>query len=239
MSWVIAIVMALVAFAIAAFVFGLERRSWTVMLAALSLGLAGYALQARPDLPASPRSDEGIGQASEWATVEERHQLIPSRTRSSNDALLIADAFARQGQYDTAATLLRGAVEENPQDAEAWIALGNALVEHADGTLSPAALHAFRSAAQAAPLSPAPGYFLGLALIREGKLLEGREVWQRTLAGSMPGEATGGELGPNTGAVPRDDARAMVAARLERLDTLLLTLGAPDQAATASPAQAP
>jgi cytochrome c-type biogenesis protein CcmH len=55
--------------------------------------------------------------------------------------------------------------------------LGNNLVGHAEGVLTPAAMYAFRKGAEADPASPAPGYFLGLALITNGKLAEGRAIW--------------------------------------------------------------
>jgi cytochrome c-type biogenesis protein CcmH len=85
--------------------------------------------------------------------------------------------MTRHGQYGDAAGMVLGAVEANPKDSEAWVALGNNLVGHAEGTLTPAAMHAFRKAAEADPASPAPGYFLGLALITNGKVAEGRAIW--------------------------------------------------------------
>lgn len=228
MSWAAVALLALGAFALAAFACRLERRWWTSLLAALSLGLAGYAIQARPDLPSAARSDAPGREADPWASLEERRALVSSRYRSSSNQLLTSDAFARQGQYANAAAMARSATEENPADAEAWLALGNALVEHADGTLTPAALHALRRAGETAPDSLAPGYFLGLALIRQGQFLEGREIWERTLAGAGAG-ATGGDR----------SARAMMAERLERLDTLLLAMGAVPQAGPAGAAEAP
>ena len=95
---------------------------------------------------------------------------------------MIADALARHGQYADAAEVLRGAVERDPGNAEAWLAMGNALVGHAEGTISPAALYAYGEAARAAPDSPGPPFFTGLALIRSGRLTEGRAVWAGLLA---------------------------------------------------------
>ena len=132
--------------------------------------------------------------------------------RSRSDKLLIADALARRGQFANAAALLSSATQENPRDAEAWLALGNVLVEHADGSLTPAALFAYRHAREAAPGSPAPGFFLGLALVRQGALVEARGVWAEALAGSDADDA----------------ARPLMAERLARLDTLLTQAGVPE-----------
>src|SRR5688500_9843482 len=57
MTWLLAIVLALAAFALGAFVLGVARRGWTTFAAALALGLAGYALQASPGLPGAPAAN--------------------------------------------------------------------------------------------------------------------------------------------------------------------------------------
>ena len=56
MTWLAVIALAAVVFAIAAFGFGLFRGLWSSLAAALGFGLAGYAMQASPDLPAAPKS---------------------------------------------------------------------------------------------------------------------------------------------------------------------------------------
>jgi cytochrome c-type biogenesis protein CcmH len=191
-SWILAIGLALAAFALAAWLFRAPRQGWTTLAAALALGLAGYALQASPGLrgaPAQPaRPDQQLGSA----LVEARKAMIADDSRSRSDKLITADAFARNGQYDDAVTFLRIAVAENPRDAEAWLALANALVEHADGALTPPALLAYRRAEAADPDSAGPGYFIGLAMLRQGRVEEARDVWRRTLEGAAP-EAPGRE----------------------------------------------
>ncbi|MCB2064170.1 MAG: tetratricopeptide repeat protein, partial [Novosphingobium sp.] len=101
--------------------------------------------------------------------------------------------------------VLLGAVDDDPKNAQAWLALGNALVAHADGLLTPAALHAYSNAERAAPESPGPPYFLGLALAQSGRFAEARELWADLL-----------ERTP-------DDApwREMLTERLARLDLLI------------------
>jgi cytochrome c-type biogenesis protein CcmH len=211
MSWLLAIGLALAAFAIAAFVFRVPRNGWTTVAAALALGLAGYALQARPGLPGAPAAPgAGEGDAA-WALVDERKSMIGDEDHSRNGKLIVADAFARRGQYADAATILRGAIADNPRDGEAWLALGNALVEHAGGALTEPALLAYRRAAEFDPHGIGPGYFLGLALIRQGRLEDASALWRATLRSAAPDAA----------------GREVLALRLGRLDTLLAQPGGP------------
>lgn len=204
MTWILAIALAIATFAVAAFVLRIGRSGWTTFAAALALGLAGYALLASPDVPAAPKTSVRTDEQGAWALVDER-KLFFGAGRASSDKMIIADALARHGQYANAAAMLRGAVTDNPRDAEAWLALGNALVEHADGALTPPALLAYRRAAETDPKGIGPGYFLGLAFIRQGQLAQARSIWAGTLEGAAP-DAVG---------------REVLGMRLARLDTLL------------------
>lgn len=193
MSWIIAILLACACFAGCAFVFKLPRKSWTVLLAALALGLAGYALQGSPSLPGAPGKARADQAEEGWALVDMRKQLVGDAERSKDPMMVTADALVRKGQYANASSLLRGAVHDNPKDSEAWLALGNSLTFQADGMLTPAALLSYRRAAQLAPDSAGPAFFVGWALIRQGKLIEGREVWAGRLE-SMPEGTPGREV---------------------------------------------
>jgi len=205
MSWLLAIALAGVAFALAAFAFRVTPRAWSALAAALALGLAGYALQASPGLPGAPASPRADSDLPGETLRQSRQAMVGSRHRSTSNQLLTADAFAARGQYANAATLLRGTLAENPRDAEAWLALGNVLVEHADGRVTEPALLAYRRAAEAEPAGIGAGYFIGLSLLRQGSIIEGRNVWAETLA-QAPEDAAG---------------REVLAEQLNRLDVLL------------------
>ena len=209
MTWLLAIALALGAFALAAFLFRVPRQGWTTFAAALALGLAGYAVQASPGVPGTPPAGTGAPDEVDWAFVDARKEMVAEGNRSHSDRMIVADAFARRGQYANAVAMLRAEVAENPRDGEAWLALGNALVEHADGALSQPALLAYRRAQEVDPASAGPGYFLGLALIRQGRIAEARGVWQSTLE-SAGADAAG---------------RDALAERLARLDQLLVSQG--------------
>ena len=211
MTWIAVIALALAAFAVIALVLRAPGAGWMTVGAALLFGLAGYAWQAQPSIPSSPKAAvQDVGEEG-WALVEARQEMVAEADRSQDNMVLFADGQTRQGRYADAATILDGVTEDNPDDADAWLALGNVLVEHADGTLSPAALHAYRRAEQADEGSVGPGYFVGIGQIRQGNLLEARQTWASTLANARE-DATG---------------RDALSIRLQRLDELLQQAGAP------------
>lgn len=223
MSWILAMGLALAAFAVMAIIFRLPRATWTTLLAALMLGLAGYATQASPGLPGAPKQGRVDGAQSEWPLIDARKELVAEDRRSRSAKMITADALARRGQYANAAALLRGAVSDNPRDAEAWLALGNVLVEHADGSLTDPALYAWRKSADLDPAALGPGYFLGLAMLRQGRFDEGYEAWRATLA-ATPATAFG---------------RPLMQARFDKLGELLRQAAQMQQQAQTPPVAQP
>lgn len=210
MSWIFAISLAAVCFAAVAALFRIPRKSWTLLVAALSVGLAGYGTQASPSLTGAPRSAQAKPAEEGWALVDLRKEFVGEDRRSRANLLITSDAMVRQGQFANAASLLRGVVNENPRDGEAWLALANALTFHSEGALTPASLYAYRKAAQATPDSAGPAFFIGWALIRQGNLIDGYKVWAGQLE-QMPEGAPG---------------REALATRLANLEELLVRLEA-------------
>ncbi len=207
MIWLPLIALALLAFVLAAFVVKLPRSGWALFGAALLFGLAGYALQGSPGMAGSPSTPTPEANAGNMALVEARRQMFdPGRPPSR--FVTVADGFARRGQFEDAAGILSGAVSQNSNDGEAWLALAIALVEHADGSLTPAALYAYGQAEKVMPGHPGPAYFLGVSLIRAGRPLEARKLWADALERAA------------------DDApwRPQMEERLLRLDQLLLQI---------------
>ena len=216
MIWVLVGVLALAALVVAHLGLRLPRSSMMLFASALLFGLAGYALQGSPAQPASPSLTRVVAAEDGEALVAARRELFDTGQQPAR-YIVVADAFARRGQYADAAQMLRGAVAEQPGNAEAWVALGNALVEHAGGQLTPAAIEAFGRAEAARPDHPGAGYFLGIALIRSGRIDEARDLWAQMLA-----------------ATPADAPwRAALADRLARLDAMIGQMAA--QAADQAP----
>jgi cytochrome c-type biogenesis protein CcmH len=172
-----AILLLLIALALAvARLAGLRGAYFTMAASALLVGAAGYAVQGRPGLDGSPRA--GVEPTPPISLVNARNAFLGQFNRSSH-WLIIADSYAARGKTQDAVGLLRSATRAHPDDYALWLGLGNALADHAH-SLTPAARLAFDRSRQLAPTSPAPGYFLGLAMLRsgdpEGALAEWREV---------------------------------------------------------------
>ena len=205
MTWLAVVGLALAAFLALALLLKAPRSGWTMLGAALLLGLAGYAMQGSPHQPGAPRSPDQRFGLDVTDSIMARGLLDESEIPTTNQWIVISDAMMRNGQAANAAQVLLGAVDDNPGNAQAWLALGNALVVHADGQLTPAALHAFERAGRAAPKSPGPPYFLGMAMAQSGRFDEARALWSGLLSRTPP------------------DApwREMLAERLARLDLLI------------------
>lgn len=217
MTWALVILTALAAFALAVLLRA-PRKGWEAIGAALLVGIAGYAFQASPGLPGAPKQAAEQAAKSGAALVEARQQLAQAQASGQglNRWMVIGDALARNGQYGEAAGVILGAVERDPKNADAWLAMANALVGHAEGNLTPAAFYAYGRAAQADPAHPGPPFFLGLGLAQSGKLAEARGLWAELLARS-----------------PKDAPwRADLAERLQRLDAFI-EMQAQQQAAAA------
>lgn len=214
MGWVLVCGLAAAAFAALAWAFKIPRKGWEAIGAALMLGIAGYALQGHPAQPGAPRQAAPQTREGAAALVAARQQLARDGGANPNSWVTISDALARNGQYSDAAGVVLGAVEKDPNNADAWLALGNYLMGHTEGVLSPAALHAYRRAAQADPQHPGPAFFMGLALAQNGRLTEGRAMWADLLARA-----------------PKDAPwRADLAERLARLDGFIAAQDARDAA---------
>lgn len=194
MTWVIVAALALTVFVALAFVLRAPRSAREVIGAAVLLGIAGYAVQGMPAQPGSPKHPVEKISGDDAAAGIAARQKLGGETAPGDQHMIIADALARHGQYADAAEVLRGAIERNPGNAEALLAMGNALTGHAEGSISPAAIYAYGRAAQAAPNSPGPPFFLGLALIQSGRIGEGRAVWADLLARSPKDAPWRGDL---------------------------------------------
>lgn len=150
--------------------------------AALLFGCAGYALQGHPGLTGSPRQAAQLEPPAPLAEI--RHAFFGDFTANEH-WLVISESFANRGNTEDAVGVLRAGVREHPNDAELWIGLGNALVDHA-GMLTPASEFAYQRAAELAPGHPAPLFFMGLALARSGDRQGALKLWNQVLADAPP-----------------------------------------------------
>lgn len=187
-GWIIAFAGAALAFAALLLVGRIPRSAREITAAALLLGLAGYAWQGHPGLAGAPRQlRETRGEGFDEALAEKRRGLA-ERFGPAAQWLMLSDGLARQGKTREAANVLLSGLRATPDDPNLWLGLGNALVAHGEGAVSPGAAFAYRRALELAPEAPAPRYFYGLALARAGDLQAARDLWA-PLAASAPADS--------------------------------------------------
>lgn len=155
--------------------------------AALLLGVAGYAWQGSPSQPGNPVKAADSEPPPQDVSASLR-KATASKFGAEGEILAYADAYIKSGHTELAVTAVRAGLGKSPNSADLWVGLGNALVVHGDGQMSPAAQFAFEKAASLSPNHPGPPFFLGLGLAQAGKLEEAGEVWRGLLA-RAPDEA--------------------------------------------------
>ena len=222
MTWVLILLIAVAVWGVMAFVLKLPRTGWEITAAALLFGISGYALQGHPSQPGAPQAPAESAKLADQTLIKERQQM-GSAFGQGQSWLILADALTRQGQFGAAADVLHSALAKSPKDADLWVALGNALVGHTDGVITPAAQFAFQKAANIAPDHPGPPFFMGLALAQTGRLAEARTLWAELLARS-PADAP---------------YRADLEARLSRLDSMIAEQAQMQGGTEGAPAAAP
>lgn len=146
--------------------------------AALMLGASGYAWQGDPRVPAAPAAGSAANEVLPLTAA--RHAFFGDFS-ASESWMRMSEALARNGNTEDAVGILNNAVGRYPGDAQLWVGLGNALVDHAH-MLTPPAEYAYRRAAEVAPGNPAGPFFHGLALARSGDPKAAVAIWQSILA---------------------------------------------------------
>jgi cytochrome c-type biogenesis protein CcmH len=159
---------------------------------ALALAALGYAVQGRPGLPGAAGQGIALVGPDPVAWVELRKRFYGPLPGKSAAWLVPADALAMHGQYADAAGFLAGAMERNPDDAEVWLSLANALFGHADGRMTPAAGYAYRRAIVAGPADPAPPFFYARALEASGERAAADRI-RAAAPGPPPSAIAGGQ----------------------------------------------
>lgn len=157
------------------------------LAASLSLGLAGYAWQGRPDLPGAPVRPAVITQTS-GERIDKPLMGMVRRLDAATNWLMLSDSLARRGDSEGAAKVLAKAVKLYPQSADLWVGYGAAFLAHADGRATRASDMAFAEARARDPGHPGPDFYQGIAAVRAGDLDEAERLWSRAVERSS-GEA--------------------------------------------------
>lgn len=153
--------------------------------AALLLALAGYAVQGRPGQAGAPKAAAVRQALPDSAFAELRPELLGQFDQASA-WLTMAESYQRTGDTKSGVDAVRRGIQLNPSNADLWVGLGNALVLHSEGLMSPAAELAFNRASQLAPEHPGPRFFYGLALAQGGRYEEAEQLWRQLLASAPP-----------------------------------------------------
>ncbi|GLV21091.1 hypothetical protein TomMM35A_09500 [Sphingobium sp. TomMM35A] len=194
-GWLIAAAFAFCLMALLIAVGRIPRMSWELTAAAVLLGLAGYAWQGSPGLPGRPKMASASTDRGKFdEQLAERRRGMAERYGKAGQWLMLSDGLGRQGKTKEAANVLLAGLKQTPDDPNLWLGLGNALIAHAGGVVSPSADFAYRRAMTLDPDAPAPPYFYGLALVRAGQLQAAKELWAPLAARAPEGSEIKAEL---------------------------------------------
>lgn len=157
-----------------------QRGTWELIVAALLIGTAGYAWQGRAALEGAPRFSKMVESRFDPTEAELRIGLT-DRFGPAAKWMTISDGLARSGDTEDGANIILSGLKQSPQDPALWVGMGNALVTHNEGTMSPAADYAYRQALRYDQRGIASRFFYGLALARSGQLQPARDLWVELL----------------------------------------------------------
>ena len=185
MGWLILFLLAGAALLLLWRLGGVRGAALQLAAAALLFGVAGYAWQGSPGEPGklTPPKTDAMQPDSDFA--KERAAMM-GRLGNGGQWLDFADALHRMGRDRAAVVAIKSGLAEHPRDADLWVGLGNALVIHAGGLVTPAARLAFERARAIAPDHPGPSFFMGLAYAQAGQADRALALWQALLAKAPP-----------------------------------------------------
>lgn len=187
MTWLWIIGFALLAVVLMFWLGKIPAASRPLLGAAVMLGLAGYAVQGKPNLLGKPvvlmAEPDGFGE-----TLSDSQRGMADRFGPAGMWISMSDGFMRTGKTELAAKTLEKGLQKYPDNVDLWVGLGNALVAHGGGMMSPAAALAFEEAGRREPNHPAPAFFAGLALAQSGDFANAERVWN-ALAERTPEDA--------------------------------------------------
>ncbi|HEX8443191.1 MAG TPA: tetratricopeptide repeat protein [Allosphingosinicella sp.] len=157
-----------------------DRAALQVLGAALLVAMAGYAWQGSPGLSGKPVPPPVRKALPDSAFADTREDML-GRFDSASAWLTMAESYQREGDTRGGAEIIQSALKKSPNDPDLWVGLGNALVIHGGGMMTPSAELAFQRAAKIAPEHPGPKFFFGLALAQGGKFDEAERLWRGLL----------------------------------------------------------
>lgn len=161
----------------------LSRGAMFLVGAALSLGLVGYALQGHPGVASAfPQTGPEAQPAPSGNDDTASNELI-GRFGGEAETLKQAEAYFKIRRPDLAARVIKLGLARNRNSPALWTGLGNALVAHSKGALTPAAQFAYDRALRMTPGYPGALYFYAVTLAENGRADEARPLFRQLLDG--------------------------------------------------------
>ncbi len=136
--------------------------------ATLAIAALGYLLTGHPLLPDRPAARVPADTLAVEAFAEARREWLTG-AGDIGAWLTLAEALETGGNATAAVEAIESGLARNPDSPDLWIGLGNALVLHADGALTPAARLAYAKGERLGSRRPELRNFRLLACARAGK----------------------------------------------------------------------
>ena len=185
MGWLIFLVLALIVAGLLWRFGRLPRGGHELVGAALFLGVDCYAWQGNPNLAGKPTPPAETAKLPDSAFAHQKDKM-QAQVGTDADVLTSAEGLQAQGLNLYAIAIIKNGLEKRPNSADLWVGLGNAMVIHGGGMMSPAAQLAFQRAEAIAPNHPGPPFFIGLAYAQAGQFDRAESVWRQLLDRSPP-----------------------------------------------------
>lgn len=175
---------------------GRDDRRWVLgalgLTGALALGIyLGVGTPGLPDQAYERRVDEWATtldtlEAPQIAAVVAR--VVRDRPDDLQALTMLGAARFEAGDPLGAASAFRRALAIEPDDAQSWARLGEALVRSQDGVVGGDAEIAFRQAVRIDPGQLGARFFLGQAALARGDIVETRAMWEPLIAALDPAD---------------------------------------------------
>ncbi|WP_279477844.1 c-type cytochrome biogenesis protein CcmI [Aureimonas sp. SK2] len=138
-----------------------------------------------PDQPLAMREPSG-GELNIETAVAEIERRLAEEPDDAAGWSVVAPVYLQMGQGQKAATAFRNALRLNPPTAQTVAGLGEALVQAADGRVTPEAEAEFRRALTLDAGWVPARFFLALALSQQGRSAEAVDAWSELLRTGPP-----------------------------------------------------
>ena len=144
---------------------GSERlaRAALVASAMLAFGAAGVAIWHRREIAPAPVASSDAGSLDPRSAIADLELRLTRNSRDAEAWRALGWAFFQSGRFAESATAYRRDADLEPNRAESWSALGEALVMAGPGNVPADANAAFRTALRHDPKDPRARYFLAVA----------------------------------------------------------------------------